>query len=253
MPADPSQPAVAVLNYHRILPSELCVGFYDVSDITFIQQMQTLADRVVDSKAGYLSLDNGISVVLTFDDGTEDHFSAAEHLSELGLTGTFFIVSGLADAPNRLSSDQIGALARQGHRIGSHAVNHRKLVGLEHATLWTELTESKQVLEQLTSRPVNWFAPPGGFWSDALVSAAASAGYEVVRTMDWGYSRHPVHGLTPVLPVLPTYDLRGFTNLLEGRAPIWKHRVKTVAKKIVGETLYVHARDGLDSIRRRLG
>jgi len=189
--------------------------------------------------------------VLTFDDGTDDHRTVADRLTTLGLTGTFFVVSGFVDAASRLRRADIRSMADRGHRIGSHAVNHRKLTDLQPHELAFELTESKRALEQLAGRPVDWFAPPGGFFSDVVLSAAAEHGFRVVRTMEWGYSGNPIRGKVPCLPVLPNYGPEGFQDLISGRAPLWKYRIKKLAKRAVGDRAYVRVRDGLDVIRRR--
>lgn len=70
-----------------------------------------------------------------------------------------------------------------GLEVGSHSVTHRPFSELDPGTAWRELTESKDMLEQLIGRSVRFFAWPFGrrrFYPPEYVDLAIEAGYEAV-------------------------------------------------------------------------
>lgn len=240
----------AVLNYHRVVPDGEATEFYDVSEGTFRAQMQILVDRRVDTVHGAITLDNGLRIYITFDDGTEDHLRVGRVLDAIGLSGVFFVVSGNLNRPGKLQRDHVRELADNGHRIGSHTVTHARLPELSEQDLRAELEASKQDLEVLLGQTVDWLAPPGGHWDARVVDVATNAGYEVIRTMEWGYAALPLTGRTPALPVLPTYRMDGFTRLIEGQAPIWRYRLKSIVKRTISEDRYVRLRNSAGRLLR---
>jgi peptidoglycan/xylan/chitin deacetylase (PgdA/CDA1 family) len=242
---------VAVLNYHRIVADGSESAFYDVARSAFRAQMRILAERSVGTVEREITLSRGVSTILTFDDGTGDHYEAGRWLSEIGLPAVFFVVTGTLDSPGRLTTSQVRELAEMGHRIGSHTATHPSLPLATDEELRSELVGSKHHLEDLLSSPVVWLAPPGGHFDDRVIDAAVHAGYEVVRTMEWGYAGRPIAGRIPTLPVVPSYDLDGFVRLIEGRAPLWRYHLKQGVKKAIGEDRYVRLRDAAYGRRRR--
>jgi peptidoglycan/xylan/chitin deacetylase (PgdA/CDA1 family) len=244
---------VAVLNYHRIVPDGAQREFYDVTESTFASQMRVLAGRGTPRPGGEVRLNDEMSAYVTFDDGTDDHYRAAGVLTDLGLSGVFFVVTGKLDIPGRLTSTQVKEMARAGHRVGSHTVTHARLPETSDDELAYELKESKRALEEMLDTSVDWLAPPGGLFDARMNAAAVDAGYRVIRTMEWGYAADPLEGLIPTLPVIPTYDLDGFARLLDGRAPLWRYRLKTGFKRAVGEDTYVKIRDRAYGLMRRGG
>ena len=246
-----SEGRIVVLNYHRVVPDLMTEKFYDVTWSTFEAQMRCLADRSKVSEDGSILLDNGSRVEITFDDSTQDHFEVARTLRDLGLNGVFFVITGTLGTPDRLTTAQVERMAADGHRIGSHTVTHARLPESTDAELENELVNSKHFLERLLGVEVDWLAPPGGLFDDRVMSAATDAGYRTIRTMEWGYARAPLLGRVPTLPVLPTYDLNGFGRLLDGNAPLWRYRLKTRFKQVVGEGNYVKVRNRVHGFLRR--
>jgi peptidoglycan/xylan/chitin deacetylase (PgdA/CDA1 family) len=243
---------LAVLTYHRIVQDPAAPRFHDVPLGTFEEQVAWLAERVKRVAEGLLELEGGRLVCLTFDDGTADHRLAGELLAAQGLCGTFFVVAGRLGTEGRLGAADVAALAREGHRIGSHCMSHRPLTRLQPSEVETELHESRRILEACVERPVDWLAPPGGYCSRTCLRSAERAGYRVVRTMEWGYSTLPPHGRTPCLPVLPDYDLPAFVRLIEGGARLLPYHLKNWLKRGLGAHAYTRLRDaGASWLRRR--
>lgn len=246
-----SESQVAILNYHRIVPDGSQAHFYDIAESAFAAQMEALAARRQETVDGAVRLPDGRLVYTTFDDGTDDHHRAARVLSDLGLYGVFFVVTGKLGDPGRLTERQVEQMEADGHRIGSHTVTHARLPEATDEDLTAELVQSKETLEKLLGTTVDWLAPPGGLFDSRVIAAATEAGYRVIRTMEWGYAVTPLQGRVPTLPVIPTYDLAGFGRLLDGRAPLWRYRLKTGLKNLVGEDRYVRMRDSAFEVLRR--
>jgi peptidoglycan/xylan/chitin deacetylase (PgdA/CDA1 family) len=242
---------VTVLNYHRIVPDREVVGFYDLPISSFERQVRLVAERKVGAVDGLIATADGRRVCFTFDDGTADHFEAAAILAAHGLEGVFFVVSNWVGAEGHLTASQIANMARAGHRIGSHSLSHRQLPSVPANEMRRELEQSKRVLEALSGRAVDWFAPPGGVYDEASLAMASTAGYRVFRTMEWGYAQAPLGGRVPCLPILRNYNMQTFERLLDGKASLWRYTFKTWLKRIVPEVLYQRLRSaGMTALDR---
>lgn len=134
---------------------------------------------------------SGINLLITFDDGFKSNRIVAEKfLNPLGIKGIFFVPTefiGLQDMNKcnefivkqiykgsttdpEISSDMeplawkdLEYLLKQGHSIGCHTKNHKRLSEL-HAKeeLYDEIVESGDILEKKLGVPINYFAYPFG-------------------------------------------------------------------------------------------
>jgi peptidoglycan/xylan/chitin deacetylase (PgdA/CDA1 family) len=121
------------------------------------------------------------TVSLTFDDGWLDNYQYAYPiLDDLGITATFFVVSGAVAQVShrrRMSDAQIRELTENGMTIGAHSRTHQDLVGLSDSSLLSEIKGCKDDLEQLLGRTVEYFAYPGGSFNRRAADTVASAGF----------------------------------------------------------------------------
>ena len=192
-PAARENPVPFVLMYHA-------VGGGDdphrvvVSPDRFAEQMQWLKRRGLRGTSMRQLLDaaeDGSTaglVGLTFDDGYADFATnVMPVLAEHGFTATAFVVAGKlggrndwADGPGRplMTAGQVRDAVRQGIEIGSHGVDHRRLVQLDDECLIAEMRRSRVILQSLTDTPVRGFCYPYGEVSDATVREARAAGYD---------------------------------------------------------------------------
>lgn len=116
-------------------------------------------------------------VVLTFDDGYIDHFTNVfPVLQEFGYTGTFFIITSLADAgnPAYMSWAQIQQMSDAGMSMEPHTKNHISLQGRSYDTLIYEMLGSIESLQAYTGRLPHIFSYPVGQYDDATLSVAAT-------------------------------------------------------------------------------
>lgn len=177
---------VPVLCYHNIRPS--LAGHspdYTIDTALFIAQIKMLHDSGYNSISpgqlyNYLHHGAGLPpnpILITFDDGREEHFSiAATVLERYNFKGVFFIMTVTIGKPGYLSAKQIRDLSDRGHVIGSHTWNHpdvRKLSGTD----WDiQLVKPIQLLTQITDKPVKYFAYPYGLWNEPAITVLKEKG-----------------------------------------------------------------------------
>ena len=127
-------------------------------------------------------------VGLTFDDGYTDFLEhAMPVLQRHGMTGTVYVVAGRLDGQNDwdegprldlLDADQIRAVAAAGHEVGSHTLRHTALAGADRRIVVEEVTQSREILEDVLGGPVRGFAYPYGSFDAAAADAVRAAGYD---------------------------------------------------------------------------
>ncbi len=123
-------------------------------------------------------------VVLTFDDGYADFFTAAEPVLQMhGFKAVAYIVPGFWGRKAYMSPDQVQALDASGLvEIASHTVNHVNLANETTAEREYQLTRSRQMLEALLGHPVIDFCYPSGQFGKGAVTAVGAAGYSTATT-----------------------------------------------------------------------
>jgi peptidoglycan/xylan/chitin deacetylase (PgdA/CDA1 family) len=188
-----------VLTYHRIVENPgLISGFFDVSADELNQHLQAAKkiwgpSRVVSDvqQEGKPSPADRGGFLITFDDGTVDHyFTAAPVLERNGLRGVFFVSTALLGTPGYMTVAQCRELQDRGHAIESHSHEHKALVSLEPAELRAQLASSRQILRELGLGKGEFLAVPGGYFDKPVIEMAKTTGYLALRTIRWGYNRH---------------------------------------------------------------
>jgi peptidoglycan/xylan/chitin deacetylase (PgdA/CDA1 family) len=189
----PSGPVtyVPILYYHyiRVNPnSRDRVGFgLSTPPAMFRAQMQYLADQgfhVISLHEAVVAIKNhsGLPsrpVVLTFDDGYADFFTAAVPvLQSHGFTATTFVVSGRMGWAGYMTSSQVLAADGMGFTVGAHTVDHVALAAQAPARATWEMKQSKLTLEALLGHPVADFAYPYGSFNPYDIAQAKSLGFE---------------------------------------------------------------------------
>lgn len=138
-------------------------------------------------------LPRGMSAI-TFDDGFLDNLeTAAPVLARHRLPWTLFVVAQTLTAGGQnvdwvdtppawplrtLTSDQVVELHRSGATIASHSWAHRDLTQLDHDECVSDLSDSRELLEDLLGERVPYLAYPRGRHNAVVRSAAAAAGYD---------------------------------------------------------------------------
>jgi peptidoglycan/xylan/chitin deacetylase (PgdA/CDA1 family) len=189
---------VLVLTYHRIVdrPDGLN-SFFDVTiaelEAHLLLLKQTWSRGVSPDEFSKLRTHRSreqLGFLITFDDGTPDHYlAAAPVLERNGVRGVFFVNTSLLGAHGYLTLDQCVDLNRRGHAIESHAHDHVDLTKVSTDKLEPQLSGSRHILRQAGLGQCKFLAVPGGFFNRAVIDAARAGGYSHVRTVAWGYNR----------------------------------------------------------------
>jgi peptidoglycan/xylan/chitin deacetylase (PgdA/CDA1 family) len=204
----------------------------------FAEQMKYLRDsgyRAVDLKTATQwtgdSLTTERFVVITFDDGYEDFYTAAcPILREYGLSATVFLPSGLIgnqrltfEDKEYMSWAEVRDAASWGMQIGSHTVTHPKLEFLSTQEVDDEVGRSRQMIEDQVGRAVTSFSYPFAFpqgnvaFVNHVREMLSRHGYENGVSTVIG-TAHPHHDrfFLPRVPVNVYDDLKLFRAKLEG-------------------------------------
>jgi len=182
-----------VLMYHSVTPGRLTPQWrWAVSQRRFCEQLDLL------SSFGWRSFclrnaDNigdlpSRSVIITFDDGYADNFTAFEELARRHMLATWFVVSrdigkhsGWQDVGQKtrpmLDQRQLMEMHATDMEIGAHGRTHTRLTKLNNPALYSEVADSKEEIEQLLGITINSFAYPYGDFDDRTVEAVKNAGY----------------------------------------------------------------------------
>src|SRR5258708_13427283 len=101
------------------------------------------------------------AVVLTFDDGYDDAYTQAYPiLKKLGLSGTFYVITGQVGKPGYLTWDQISEMQANGMEIAAHTISHPFLTQLNPIRAFWEIWVSRVTLSSRLGMPVTTFAYP---------------------------------------------------------------------------------------------
>jgi len=138
------------------------------------------------------------SVVITFDDGYANNFSAFDALVKRNMVASWFVVthdigkiSSWSDADTipakLLQKEQLITMQEAGMEVGSHTLSHYRLTQASSEQIKTELTQSRLTLSELLGHSVASFAYPYGLYNSEILSATKSAGYQVAFTTQSGF------------------------------------------------------------------
>lgn len=96
-------------------------------------------------------------------------------LNRLNIKATFFVVA--RDIEARSKKNIIRSIARSGHEIASHGLNHDYLADLPKNLRKTEIGLSKAILENFLGEKVKGFKSPGFSAHPEIAEALIDAGY----------------------------------------------------------------------------
>jgi peptidoglycan/xylan/chitin deacetylase (PgdA/CDA1 family) len=213
---------VPVLMYHYVSPLP--------SDADAIRRDLTVEPDVFESHLRYLveqgyetislyqlydALTRGVPlppkpVVLTFDDGYRDHYDYVfPALRRYGLTGTFFIITGRADAsdPAYLTWAEIAEMAQAGMSMEPHTKSHISLEGRNRDVLIYEMLGSHESLRAHTGSRAQMLSYPAGRYDDLTLQMADEIGFELAVTTEAG-----MHHTTSNTLELPRVRVSGETS-----------------------------------------
>lgn len=174
-----AKPQVPILCYHHIraLKSNSS-NDYVVAPSSFAEQMKTLADSgyhtvLPADLENYYTLNKALPVkpvMLTFDDTDLEQFTIAEaEMKKHGFKGVFFIMNISIGKHNYMSAEDIKTLATEGNVIGAHTWDHHRVTDYNDSAWNKQLGQAKAKLENITGKPVQYFAYPFGLWNKQAI------------------------------------------------------------------------------------
>ncbi|QPC81253.1 polysaccharide deacetylase family protein [Phototrophicus methaneseepsis] len=136
------------------------------------QNYQTISMDQLDEALRYgVSLPQN-PIILTFDDGYIDHYTAATPiLKQNGFQGIFYVITAFADnnLPGYMNWQQINDIAADGMWIGSHTKNHVELTDRSYDYLVYEILGSLESIEQHTGNYPTTFSYPIGRYDETTL------------------------------------------------------------------------------------
>jgi peptidoglycan/xylan/chitin deacetylase (PgdA/CDA1 family) len=182
---------VPVLCYHQIrnwkASDSKVAKDYIVPIEDFRQQIKMLADSgyhtiLPDQLFAYLNTGAPLPskpIMLTFDDTDLDQYTvAAPEMKKYGFKGVFFVMTVSIGRPNYMNKEQIKSLSDEGHIIGSHTWDHHNFKKYEGEDWVTQIEKPTKKIQEITGKPVKYFAYPFGLWNAKGIPELKSRGFE---------------------------------------------------------------------------
>ncbi|HUN55340.1 MAG TPA: polysaccharide deacetylase family protein [Smithella sp.] len=252
---------IPILMYHSISDDKENVlhPYYRVntSPIVFESHMRYLHENnysvinLEDLEKSFPTQDSSKYVVITFDDGFRDFYTAAYTiLKRYGFSATVFLPTGFVHQERSsfkgkecMTWDEVRTLNRQGVIFGSHTVTHPRLKDLSAKEIEYEIKSSRENIEDKTGIIVESFSCPFAFPEDkefviTLKALLKKCGYTngvttKIGTADKSYDEY----FYPRLPVNSDDDILLFKLKLQG-AYNWLSKPQILIKYIKGIQSY---------------
>jgi peptidoglycan/xylan/chitin deacetylase (PgdA/CDA1 family) len=232
-----SRKQVPVLCYHHIYDIPKATREYDVTVQSFKAQMKILADsgfKTITPAQYYDYLTRGTPlpekpVMITYDDTDEEQFRIAKpEMDKYGFKGVYFIMTISIGRPRYMTKDQIKQLADEGHVIASHTWDHHRVDRYKQENEieergkkkivndWDQqLAGTKKKLEEITGKPVEYFAYPFGIWSRDGIPEIEKRGYKMAFQLSTARdSTQPLYTVRRMI-VAPTWSAEGMLRVMK--------------------------------------
>jgi peptidoglycan/xylan/chitin deacetylase (PgdA/CDA1 family) len=229
-----------IFTYHEVRDAaeKGDVAFYAISPAQLSYQLATLTAQggqsaTLDELLTAPALPDG-RYILTFDDGTADHYETVFPLLQKNkCRASFFIPTAKLDQPGYLTRAQLKELAAAGHAIGSHSHEHQRMDTLPDDEIRRQISRSQEIIVEVTGVKPLTFVPPGGYMNDRVQATAAELGIRVLRTMRWGYNQKLDLMALETIPINHYTDDAKFIRLLEPRGPSPLYAGKEILKRLL--------------------
>ncbi len=185
-----SRKQVPILCYHQIrnwkATDSKTAKDYIVQENDFKEQMKMLADSgyhtiLPDELYAYLNENTPLPakpIMLTFDDTDLDQYTlASPQMKKYGFKGVFFIMTVSLGRPRYMSKDQVKELSDDGNVIASHTWDHHNVKKYQGQDWVTQIDKPTKKLEEITGKPVKYFAYPFGLWNEQAIPELKKRGF----------------------------------------------------------------------------
>ncbi len=183
---------VPILCYHHIKSLTGREGSntktYSVTPEGFADQMKLLSESgyhsvLPDQLYNYLAYGAELPnkpVMITFDDTDGEQYSiGAEEMKKYGFKGVFFIMTIAINKPRYMTKDQIKELSDNGHVIAGHTWDHHSVNKYSDDDWEKQLEKPRKTLEEITGKPIEYFAYPFGSWNQTAITEIKERDYKL--------------------------------------------------------------------------
>lgn len=119
------------------------------------------------------------TVAITFDDGRDNNYTNAYPiLKKYNIPAMMFVIPGHCGKAGYLNERQLREMAEGGIDIASHTLSDVWLPGCDDKKLREELIGSKNALEEITGKKVDFISYPLGGFNQRVRLAVMKAGYK---------------------------------------------------------------------------
>jgi len=199
-----NRPQVPILCYHQIRDFTAAdskrARDYIVPVSNFGEQMKFLADNGYhtispDQLYDYLLKGTELPsrpIMITFDDTRLEQYTVArEEMNKYGFKGVFFIMTVSLGRPGYMTREEVKQLADEGNTIGSHTWNHSNVKMYSENDWRIQVDKPSKLLEEITGRPIQYFAYPFGLWNrealEQIKQRGFKAAFQLSAKRDEGY------------------------------------------------------------------
>lgn len=181
---------IPILCYHQIRnwkPTDSKTAKdYIVQENDFREQIKMLADSgyhtiLPDQLYQYLNEGTVLPakpIMLTFDDTDLDQYTLAEpQMKKYGFNGVFFIMTVSLGRPRYMNKEQVKTLSDEGNVIASHTWDHHNVKKYQGDDWVTQIDKPTKKLEEITGKPVKYFAYPFGLWNEQAIPELKKRGF----------------------------------------------------------------------------
>ncbi|GGF09881.1 polysaccharide deacetylase family protein [Hymenobacter cavernae] len=181
---------VPILCYHQIRDwrprDSRTAKDYIVPVTTFREQIKMLADSgyhsiLPDQLYAYLTTGAPLPskpVMLTFDDTDLDQYTVAKpELDKYGFKAVYFVMTVSLGRPHYMSKAQVKELSDAGNVIGSHTWDHHNVKKYQGDDWATQIDKPTKQLEEITGKPIKYFAYPFGLWNPEAIPELKKRGF----------------------------------------------------------------------------
>ena len=168
-------------------------------------------------------------ILLTFDQGYENGYTASilDTLKEHHVTALFFVTGDYA----KRNPELIRRMIREGHAIGNHGMRHAAAPALSQDALRAEIMELHDFVLQEYDYEMQYFRPPCGEYSEAVLQSVQELGYQTVfwsfAYVDWNPDQQPD----------PQWALHTLTDAAHGGAIYLLHSVSATNAEVLGSLI----------------
>lgn len=156
-------------------------------------------------------------IVITFDDGYADNYTNAYPiLKDLGFKASVFVISSVVDKhEDYMTSEQLKEMDRNGISIEGHTVTHPMLNTLSYNNQLKELKDSKEALEKILGRQIDYIAYPYGKYNDDTLKLVEQLGYKMAFSTKSGLA-HKSNGIYKLhrIYISEKYNINQFKQII---------------------------------------